>query len=72
TRLYFFADNSSSVEAILQEHPGPSQEFSITFCERAHDFLAADASHEVTVSWVPSHIGIRGNERADQLAKQAA
>ncbi|EJD32551.1 hypothetical protein AURDEDRAFT_178361 [Auricularia subglabra TFB-10046 SS5] len=24
TLLYFFADNSSSVEAILQEHPGPS------------------------------------------------
>ena len=72
THLHFFADNSSSVGAILQERPGPAQHFSITFCELAREFLVSDASHEVTVSWVPSHIGIRGNERADQLAKEAA
>ncbi|EJD33365.1 hypothetical protein AURDEDRAFT_177554 [Auricularia subglabra TFB-10046 SS5] len=53
THLYFFADNSSSVEAILQERPGPSQMFSITFCERARDFLAAEASCPLTTTCPP-------------------
>jgi ribonuclease HI len=27
---------------------------------------------EVTLQWVPSHIGIEGNEKADKAAKKAA
>ena len=27
--------------------------------------------HKVTIIWVPSHVGIRGNELADMLAKQS-
>ena len=72
SHLHFFADNSSSVDSIFLSKPGPSQRFFISFCEHACDFLAADASHEISVSWVPSHIGIVGNERADELAKEAA
>jgi ribonuclease HI len=26
----------------------------------------------ITIKWVPSHIGIEGNERADKLAKKGA
>ena len=26
---------------------------------------------EVVLTWVPSYVGIKGNEKADELAKQA-
>ena len=72
THLHFFADNSAAVERILDPQPGASQRFAVEFCSLAAEFLARDASHEVSVSWVPSHVGIPGNERADELAKEAA
>ena len=30
------------------------------------------AGFHLTIHWIPSHIGISGNEKADQLAKQGA
>lgn len=33
--------------------------------------LAMEAGHDVELQWVPSHSGLSGNEKADQLAKRA-
>lgn len=33
--------------------------------------VLAQRNQEVTFNWVPSHMGIKGNEMADQLAKEA-
>lgn len=58
SHLHFYADNTSSVSTILDSRPRPSQRFSISFCEHAAEWLAADGSHQLSVSWVPSHVDV--------------
>ena len=49
---------------------GPAQRFTtaaIEICDRIHA-----RGDQVTIRWVPSHIGVEGNEMADRYAKAAA
>ena len=32
--------------------------------------LKSKIANSITITWVPSHVGIRGNEKADKLAQQ--
>ena len=41
-------------------------------CERTEVLNDLTNQNSVTLTWVPVHAGIQGNERADQLAKQAS
>ena len=41
-----------------------------TFLRRIHNMLKA-MPNPAEVQWVPAHVGIKGNERADELAKRA-
>ena len=69
--IVLFADNTSSVKAITEEKPGPSQQISQEFVEAAMSFLDENRRASVEVSWVPGHMWIEGNDRADELAKEA-
>ena len=60
------------MESIFEGHPGAQQRSSLAFREIIIEFLDADPRHTVEISWVPSHVKIRGNERADAIAKRAA
>ena len=68
--IILFADNTSSVEAITEEKPGPSQHISQEFVEAAMSFLDENQRASIEISWVPGHMGIEGNDRADELAKE--
>ena len=71
TKIVLFADNTASVTAITKEAPGPSQRTSQKFVEVAINFLNENNQATIEVSWVPGHMDIRGNDRADEIAKEA-
>ena len=70
-RIILFTDNTASVMAITKEDPGSSQQISQKFVETAIAFLDANGRATIEISWVPGHMGIEGNNRADALAKEA-
>ena len=55
---------------ISSDYLGPGQTLAIDINVRAQTLI--DKGIEVILQWVPSHIGIEGNERADKAAKEAA
>ncbi|KAJ3501041.1 hypothetical protein NMY22_g19059 [Coprinellus aureogranulatus] len=64
-------DNSSAASSIFNPRPTAGQSFAHSFYQLASKFLDADNINRISIRWCPSHCGIRGNERADRLAKQA-
>ncbi|KAG5223534.1 reverse transcriptase from mobile element jockey protein [Salix suchowensis] len=56
----------------LQDVPAPITRRSVVFRENIDWLLSSYHNLSVNVSWSPGHSGIRGNERADTLAKTAA
>ena len=69
--IILFTNNTSSVEAITEEKPGPSQHISQRFAEAVMSFLDKNQRANIEVSWVPGHMDIEGNDRADELVKEA-
>ena len=70
-RIILFTDNTASVMAITKEDPRSSQQISQKFVETAIAFLNMNKRVTIEISWVPGHMGIEGNDRADALAKEA-
>ncbi|KAG2138364.1 hypothetical protein DEU56DRAFT_736446, partial [Suillus clintonianus] len=71
THLHFFVDNNSVVQAAYAAAPGPSQYIALQIRRSIEDFLTTSPLHHVQVAWIPGHHHIVGNERADELAKEA-
>jgi ribonuclease HI len=69
--MILIADNTSATGAIAGQNPGPSQQISQRFTETAMIFLDENRGATIEISWVSGHMGIEGNDRADELAKEA-
>jgi len=65
------ADNTSSIASITNEKPGSSQQISQKFVETATNLLNENRRASIEVSWVPGHMDIAGNDRADEIVKEA-
>ena len=68
-RAAIFTDSLSAVHALMSAQVSHSRLVSKT-AEKLHRLHQEGRC--VTIVWIPSHVGIDGNERADIAAKQAA
>ncbi|KAJ3709967.1 hypothetical protein C8R42DRAFT_597839 [Lentinula raphanica] len=70
--LSIWADSTAAIAATNSAKTGPSHYILDLFHERLQELRANLSDLRVTISWVPGHLGVDGNERADQEAKRAA
>ncbi|KAG9224404.1 hypothetical protein CCMSSC00406_0009446 [Pleurotus cornucopiae] len=69
--IRLFADNTSAIDSINNPNPHPAQSASIIFRKHVNTLLATHPQLAISINWSPGHAGIKGNERADSLAKSA-
>ncbi|KAE8216880.1 hypothetical protein CF319_g8889 [Tilletia indica] len=72
THIVIFTDNLSVVRSAMGQPRGSSQQTFLRLQQRVQHWLAVDPHHHLTISWIPGHSNIEGNERADQLARAGA
>ena len=68
TDVWIFCDNQSAVRCMSDTRPVPGQEYIL----KTHSSAEILKSHGITthIHWVPGHVQVRGNEKADALAKK--
>ena len=66
SRCVVFSDAKSALQALLQHHPSDN----IHLLQGIRD-VASRLAIPPLIAWIPSHIGIEGNEAADRAARQA-
>jgi len=65
--IAIFSDSLSAIRCLSNEHSTSRPQMLQEIYHLSHDL-----KQEIKLIWVPSHIGIPGNEMADRLANQAA
>ena len=68
-RSVIFSDSLGSIQAIQSEQSTSRPSLLIEILELISDIRNLD--NEITICWIPSHIGLPGNEVVDSLAKAA-
>ena len=71
TNVAFFTDNSATTIAMADPSPNAAQIFAAKFHNTLQPILATNPQLSISISWCPSHCKIKGNDRADALAKKA-
>jgi len=66
-----FSDSKSVLEALSSCHQKSNINYLISSCRSKYHSLS-QANYVIELAWIPSHVGISGNERVDLFAKQAA
>ena len=67
---HIYTDSRSAIGAIMSRVPTCDAHNIIINCNNKIAAIKM-RNHHVTLTWIPAHVGIRPNERADTLAKEA-
>jgi ribonuclease HI len=70
SKVIVFSDSQAAIRRVKSDYPGAGQTIAKDII--AKTAILAKIGISTTIKWVPSHIGIEGNERADKLAKKGA
>jgi hypothetical protein len=68
TDVWIFCDNQSAITRMTNSFPLPVQEYILRALQNNETLGKADI--KTHIHWVPGHVIVKGNERADQLAKE--
>ena len=69
-QVVFLTDSRSGIEA-LKNYTPKHQSHTINSIKWKAQDLKAEANMDITIQWIPSHVGVEGNEEADVTAKSA-
>ncbi|KAF8308862.1 hypothetical protein DL93DRAFT_2047216, partial [Clavulina sp. PMI_390] len=67
--IYIFTDNTGAIQRIFEGTPGLAQRCSLQFRNNMLKVLDDHPQLRLTIEWVPGHHDIKGNDKADRLAK---
>ena len=68
--VVILCDSQSGITTLQRTKPDPLDQLSKDIWD-THEFLCKSRELKLTIHWIPSHIGILGNERADTIATTA-
>ena len=67
-KVVFLTDSRSGIEALKNRAPKHQSYIVNNIKQKAYSL---SDTMEVTIQWLPSHVGLMGNEEVDNIAKQA-
>ena len=70
TEYTVFSDSQAAISRVQHDRTGRGQALAIATIRTAR--AITDRGNNITLRWTPSHAGVEGNERADDMAKRAA
>ena len=68
-KCVFLTDSKAGIEAIRNSKPKHQSHIIDAIKQKAK--LLSDSSIDITLQWIPSHVGVMGNEEVDDIAKRA-
>lgn len=71
-KLSIWIDNTSAITAADTATSGPAHYLFDFFHTLIIELHRSHPTSQITISWIPGHTGVEGNERADEEAKKAA